>query len=230
MGTMYCSFYLRNGTAFIPTMAKTEAGYWMGIEPVDVQKVEVPEALQTLLMDAVKRGNPVVPTPKRDKFPRALMERRSGLKSLSAFERTASCWADFPRQRRLSHLRVATKRTVSRFAGEGRRDRSHADPRHADRKSHAAGCGTCYGAAGSAPICRLRLKTTFAEKWTAGSATVGGNSLVTPTYHSQLAKRWPNPRIVRDTAGYILAPIDGQPDRSPGRRTRASPRDVLWNK
>jgi hypothetical protein len=30
------SFYLRNDTAFIPTMAKTEAGYWMGIEPVDV--------------------------------------------------------------------------------------------------------------------------------------------------------------------------------------------------
>jgi len=91
MGTMYCSFYLRKGTAFIPTMAKTEAGYSMGIEPVDVQKVESPEALQALLIAAIKRGNPVVPTPTRDNFPRPLMERYCGLKSLSAFERTASC-------------------------------------------------------------------------------------------------------------------------------------------
>jgi hypothetical protein len=89
---MYCSFYLRKGTAFVPTMAKTEAGYWMGIEPVDVQKVESPEALQILLMTAIKRGNPV-PTPTRDNFPRPLMERYCGLKSVSAFARTARCWA-----------------------------------------------------------------------------------------------------------------------------------------
>lgn len=74
-------------------MAKTEAGYWMGIEPVDVQKVESPEALQTLLMAAIKRGNPVVLTPTRGNFPRPVMERYCGLKSLSAFERTATCWA-----------------------------------------------------------------------------------------------------------------------------------------
>ena len=74
-------------------MAKTEAGYWMGIEPVDVQEVESPEALQTLLMAVIKRGNPVVPTPTRGNFPRPVMERYCGLKSLSAFERTAICWA-----------------------------------------------------------------------------------------------------------------------------------------
>jgi hypothetical protein len=90
---MYCSFYLRKGSAFVPTMAKTEAGYWMGIEPVDVRKIESPEALQALLLAVIKRGNPVVPTPTRDNFPRPIMERYCGLRSLSAFERTASCWA-----------------------------------------------------------------------------------------------------------------------------------------
>ena len=93
MGLMYCSFYLRRGTAFVPTTAKTDAGYWMAIEPVDVRKVENREALQLMLVAAIERGNPVVPTPTRDNFPRPIMERYCGLKSLSAFERTASCWA-----------------------------------------------------------------------------------------------------------------------------------------
>ena len=83
---MYCSFYLRKGTAFVPTMAKTEAGYWMGIEPVDVRNVESPEALQSMLLAAINRGNPVVRTPTRDNFPRPIMERYCGLKSLSAFD------------------------------------------------------------------------------------------------------------------------------------------------
>ena len=72
---MYCSFYLRKGMAFVPTQAKTEAGYWMGVEPVDVRKVESPEALQRLLLAAIKQGNPIVPTPTRENFPRPVMER-----------------------------------------------------------------------------------------------------------------------------------------------------------
>jgi hypothetical protein len=90
---MYCSFYLRKDTAFVPTTARTEAGYWMDIEPVDVRKVENPETLRSMLVAAINRGNPVVRTPTRDNFPRPIMERYCGLKSLSAFERTASCWA-----------------------------------------------------------------------------------------------------------------------------------------
>ena len=65
---VYCSFYLRRGTAFVPTMARTEAGYWMGVEPVDVQKVETVEALQEVLLAAILRGNPVVPTPTDETF------------------------------------------------------------------------------------------------------------------------------------------------------------------
>jgi hypothetical protein len=90
---MYCSFYLRKGTAFVPTHAKTLAGYWLAVEPVDVRKVESPEALQSILLAAIKQGNPVISTPTRNSFPRPVMERYCGLKSLSAFERTAACWA-----------------------------------------------------------------------------------------------------------------------------------------
>jgi len=51
------------------------------------------EALESLLLAVIARGNPVVPTPTRANFPRPVMERYCGMKSLSAFERTASCWA-----------------------------------------------------------------------------------------------------------------------------------------
>jgi hypothetical protein len=90
---MYCSFYLRKGVAFVPTMARTEAGYWLGVEPVQVQAVSTVDELQKLLLAAVSRGNPTVKTPTRQNFPRDVMERYCGLKSVSAFERTATCWS-----------------------------------------------------------------------------------------------------------------------------------------
>src|ERR1035438_7530593 len=90
---MYCLFYLRKGVAFVPTMAKTEAGYWLGAEPVEVQTVGSVSSLQKLLLAAIARGNPSVPTPTRANFPRPIMERYCGMKSLSAFERTAASWS-----------------------------------------------------------------------------------------------------------------------------------------
>jgi hypothetical protein len=90
---MYCSFYLRRGIAFIPTTAKTEAGYWLGIEPVDVAPVPNVEALYRLLLSAIGRGNPVIKTPSRQDFPQPVMRRYCGMKSLSEFERTAALWA-----------------------------------------------------------------------------------------------------------------------------------------
>jgi hypothetical protein len=46
-------------------MAKTEAGYWLGTEPVDVERVADAEALKAVLLRVIGRGNPIVPTPSR---------------------------------------------------------------------------------------------------------------------------------------------------------------------
>jgi hypothetical protein len=46
-----------------------------------------------LLMKAIRRGNPVVKTPTRQNFPPPVMQRHCGMKSFSAFERTAALWA-----------------------------------------------------------------------------------------------------------------------------------------
>ena len=90
---MYCSFYLRKGVAYVPTTAKTEAGYWLAVEPVDVAPVGNAEDLRRLLLKAIDRGNPVVKTPTRQTFPPPVMQRYCGMKSLAAFERTAALWA-----------------------------------------------------------------------------------------------------------------------------------------
>ncbi len=90
---MYWSFYLRKGVAYIPTTAKTEAGYWLAIEPVDVAPVRDADDLRQLLMKAIGRGNPIVKTPTRQSFPPPVMQRHCGMKSFSAFERTAALWA-----------------------------------------------------------------------------------------------------------------------------------------
>ncbi len=93
MHRVRCSFYLRRGTAYVPTMARTEAGYWLGVEPVDVEKVADAGALKGVLLRAINRGNPIVPTPTREHFPPDVMRRHCGMKSFSAFERTAQLWS-----------------------------------------------------------------------------------------------------------------------------------------
>jgi len=90
---MYWSFYLRKGVAYIPTTAKTEAGFWLAIEPVDVAPAHSVEELQRLLLKTIGRGNPVVQTPTRQDCPPPVMQRYCGMKSFSAFERTAALWA-----------------------------------------------------------------------------------------------------------------------------------------
>ena len=90
---MYCLFYIRKGKAFIPTTAHAEAGYWMSVEPVDVIEPLTLESLKVALLVTIARGNPVIPTFSRQNFPRPVMERYCGLKSLSVFERSATCWA-----------------------------------------------------------------------------------------------------------------------------------------
>ena len=84
--------FLRKGQAFIPTMAKTEAGFYMGIEPVEVIDVTNREELQQALIRVVKRGNPVVPTPGRDNYPEDPLLKHAKVKSLSVFEKSAKSW------------------------------------------------------------------------------------------------------------------------------------------
>jgi hypothetical protein len=62
---MLWNFYLRNGTAYVPTVAQTEAGFYLDVEPVEVVPATDFQALQQAIKRSLNRGNPKVPTPSR---------------------------------------------------------------------------------------------------------------------------------------------------------------------
>ncbi len=85
--------YLKNGTVYVPTVAKTEAGFYMDREPVSVMAAPDTGALRRAIQDAIGRGNPIIPTPPRAAFPRPVLLKYSGAKTWSAFARGASQWS-----------------------------------------------------------------------------------------------------------------------------------------
>lgn len=89
---MLWHLYLRRDTVYVPTVAKTEAGYHMGIDPVRTASVSDSDALQAAIAEAMNRGNPIVPTPTRAAFPRPAVLKYAGLKSWATFGRDASYW------------------------------------------------------------------------------------------------------------------------------------------
>lgn len=83
---------IRKGQAFVPTVARTEAGFYLDVEPVEVVDTSDRETVEQAVIRAVKRGNPVVPTPARDSFPPDPLLKHAKLKSQSAFEKSAQRW------------------------------------------------------------------------------------------------------------------------------------------
>ena len=61
--------YLRKGIVFVPTVARTQAGYYLDIEPVAAISATDAEAVRDVVKQAITRGNPLVPTPTRATFP-----------------------------------------------------------------------------------------------------------------------------------------------------------------
>ena len=83
---------IRKGKAYIPTMAKTEAGFYMGMDPIEVVDTADRREVEDAVMRAITRGNPVVPTPTRDSYPPSPLLKAANVKSLSTFEKSArSC-------------------------------------------------------------------------------------------------------------------------------------------
>lgn len=131
MQQVHCSFYLRKGTVYVPTMAKTRSGYWLATEPVDVVRVEDAEALKAVLLKVIARGNPVVPTPSRKHYPPDVMRRYCGMRSFSAFEQTAQLWQIS--QSMDSYVILPMRRSETyRGAWEGNREQETIVPLDAD--------------------------------------------------------------------------------------------------
>jgi hypothetical protein len=80
------------GRAFIPTMAQTEAGFKMGIEPVEVVDVNERDLVEQAVIRAVNRGNPKIPTPAPGSFPKDPILKYAKVKSIAVFDRSSISW------------------------------------------------------------------------------------------------------------------------------------------
>jgi hypothetical protein len=89
---MLWNLYLRNGTAYVPTVAQTEAGFFLDTDPVEVVSAVDTEALRNAIKQAIGRGNPRVPTPTRAAFPKPVVLKYAKVESWSAFEKGCSNW------------------------------------------------------------------------------------------------------------------------------------------
>jgi hypothetical protein len=54
---------LKDGIVYVPTIVKTEAGFYMHHEPVAVVPVANTDALWRAFHDVMEKGNEIVPTP-----------------------------------------------------------------------------------------------------------------------------------------------------------------------
>ncbi|HEX3799131.1 MAG TPA: hypothetical protein VH413_10560 [Verrucomicrobiae bacterium] len=89
---MLLHLYLRNKIVYLPTVAQTEAGFYIDIEPVKVVPAAESQALQNAILEIMAKGNPVVPTPTRAAFSKPVLLNYAKVKSWSAFEKNTSVW------------------------------------------------------------------------------------------------------------------------------------------
>lgn len=80
-------FYLRNRKVIIPTVALTEAGFYMDVGPVTVVDTAAVDKLKAVLMDALEGENPGIPTPEKAAKPGSVVLDAVGIKRWEAFER-----------------------------------------------------------------------------------------------------------------------------------------------
>jgi hypothetical protein len=90
---MVLNLYLRDGQVYLPTMAQTEAGFFLDVEPVETVPVDDGEALREAIVHAMSRGNPKIATPSRTSFRKPVILKYAKVKSWSEFERNCSNWA-----------------------------------------------------------------------------------------------------------------------------------------
>ena len=89
---MVGQIYLRKDTAYLPTLGRTEAGFYCVIEPIAVVPVGDADAFLAAIKKTIARGNPTIPTPKRDSWPEPVILKYAKVKSWSAFEKEAWYW------------------------------------------------------------------------------------------------------------------------------------------
>jgi hypothetical protein len=85
------TIYVVGNTVIIPTLATTKAGYYLETEPVARLDLADP-GLPAIVRKVLERGNPVVPTPSRARFPMPVVLKFVDVASWKEFVRIAVSW------------------------------------------------------------------------------------------------------------------------------------------
>ena len=62
---MHWGLFVRRDVAYIPTSARTESGFYLDVEPVEIAEINDTETFKEAVKAALSRGNPKMATPKR---------------------------------------------------------------------------------------------------------------------------------------------------------------------
>jgi hypothetical protein len=89
---MLLNFAVLGDTVYVPTVAKTEAGFYQTIEPVAVVKLSDAQGLINVLKAMLLKGNPIIPTPKPVGRATSPILKYAPIKSLSKFDKEAAYW------------------------------------------------------------------------------------------------------------------------------------------
>ena len=76
-----------SGDVVVPTIVKTEAGYWLNVEPVEHASLHDLQSLIEAVNRVAARCGQVVPTPPRQSLSKPVVLAHSGLKSQRDFEK-----------------------------------------------------------------------------------------------------------------------------------------------
>lgn len=89
---MLLDFVVRKGVVYVPTTARTEAGFYRITEPVVVVKLSDTQALKRAFREKLLEGNPLIPTPEPETQRTFVLLKYSDVKSLSKFDTDAAYW------------------------------------------------------------------------------------------------------------------------------------------
>jgi hypothetical protein len=78
------------GNVLLPTEVKTEAGFWLSIEPVEIATLKQPDTVFRAIRNATSRAGKIVPTPTRQNFPKPVILSYAKAKSWREFQRRHS--------------------------------------------------------------------------------------------------------------------------------------------
>lgn len=76
----------QSGRVFVPTLAKTDAGFWLEVDPVEQAPTSDVSSIAAALLGCTSRGNPAVQTPPRSAFPDWVVLKHANKKKQRDFE------------------------------------------------------------------------------------------------------------------------------------------------